>query len=395
MTASAKRAQRAKGEQSAGGRGRAPAGTRPTDVIVVGGGVVGCASAFGLAREGLRVGLLERDGIASHASGAAAGMLTPLAESPPRGPLFEFGLRSLRMFPALAAELRERSGVDPEYEPSGLVRVAASEAEAAELRELAHAHAGEGLAWLDPAALREAEPRLAGLLHGGVSSRREGHVRSPLLARAFAAAAEAAGARVETGVVGVALRREGGRVVGVETAQGLRAAGRVVLCPGSFGASLLASIGAERFAPIEPVRGQIVTLASARALPRTILWRGSLYLVPKRDGTLVVGSTEERVGFDCRVTAAGIGWLLREATAFLPELGEWTFHEAYAGLRPATRDGLPVIGPIPGVEGLFLAAGHFRKGVLLAPATASLVVDWALGRTSPEEARAFLPARFA
>jgi glycine oxidase len=101
------------------------------------------------------------------------------------------------------------------------------------------------------------------------------------------------------------------------------------------------------------------------------------------------------VGFDCRVTAAGVGWLLREAAALVPELGEWTFREAYAGLRPATRDGLPVIGPIPGVEGLFLAAGHFRKGVLLAPATASLVVDWVLGRESPEEARAFLPSRFA
>jgi glycine oxidase len=395
VTASAKRAQRGAAERSTGGRGRAPAGTRLPDAIVVGGGVVGCAAAFALAREGLRVVLLERDGIASHASGAAAGMLTPLAESPPRGPLFAFGLRSLGMFPALAAELRERSGIDPEYEASGLLRVAASEAEAAELRELVRAHAAEGLAWLDPAALREAEPRLAGVLHGGVASSREGHVRSPLLARAFAAAAEAAGARVETGVAAVALRREGGRVVAVETARGLRAAGRVVLCPGSFGADLLASIGAERFAPIEPVRGQIVTLAAAGALPRTILWRGSLYLVPKRDGSLVVGSTEERAGFDCRVTAAGIAWLLREATALVPALGEWSFREAYAGLRPATRDGLPVIGPLPGVEGLFLAAGHFRKGVLLSPATAALVVDWALGRTSPDEARAFLPARFA
>ena len=362
---------------------------------MVGGGVVGCAAAWFLAREGLRVLLLERDGIASHASGAAAGMLTPLAESPARGPLFAFGLRSLRMYPELVDELRERSGVDPEYEPSGLLRAARSEAEAEELRGLARAHAHEGLEWLDPAALREAEPRLAGPLHGGVSSTHEGHVRSPLLARAFAAAAGSAGARVETGIAVAALRREGDRVTGVETAQGFRAAGRVVLCPGSFGASLLAPLGLARFAPIEPVRGQIVTLGPAQSPPRTILWRGSLYLVPKRDGSLVVGSTEERVGFDCRVTAAGVGWLLREATAFVPELGEWSFREAYAGLRPATPDGLPAIGPLPGVEGLCLAAGHYRKGVLLAPATGSLVADWALGRKSPDEARAFLPARFA
>jgi glycine oxidase len=142
------------------------------------------------------------------------------------------------------------------------------------------------------------------------------------------------------------------------------------------------------------VRGQIVTLAPPHAPPRTILWRGSLYLVPKRDGSVVVGSTEERVGFDCRVTAAGVRWLLHEATSFVPELAGWSFREAYAGLRPATPDGLPVIGPIPGAAGLFLAAGHFRKGVLLAPATASLVADWALGRKSPAEAEAFLPTRF-
>lgn len=365
------------------------------DVIVVGGGVVGCAAAFALAREGLRVSLLERDALATHASGAAAGMLTPLAESPARGPLFAFGLRSLRMFPDLVEELRERSGIDPEYEPSGLVRVAANEAEAGELRALASALAGEGLAWLDPPDLREVEPRLAGPLHGGVSSPREGHVRSPLLARAFASAAESAGARIETGVAVLGLSSVGGRVTGVESAGGRRGAGRVVLCTGSFGASLLAKLGAARFAPIEPVRGQIVTLAAGGPAPRTILWRGSLYLVPKRDGSLVVGSTEERVGFDCRVTAAGVRWLLSEAAALVPELGEWSFRGAYAGLRPATSDGLPAIGPVPGAEGLFLAAGHYRKGVLLAPATASLVADWALGRKSPEEARAFLPERFA
>jgi glycine oxidase len=108
-----------------------------------------------------------------------------------------------------------------------------------------------------------------------------------------------------------------------------------------------------------------------------------------------VGSTEERAGFDCRVTAAGVAWLLREATAFVPELGAGSFREAYAGLRPATPDGLPAIGPVPGVENLLLATGHYRKGVLLAPATASLVADWAVGRKPPEEAEAFLPERFA
>jgi glycine oxidase len=365
------------------------------DAIVVGGGVVGASAAWGLAREGLRVVLLERDAIASHASGAAAGMLTPLAESSASGPLFAFGLRSLGMYAEFVREVRERSGVDPEYEPSGVLRVAASGTEAAELRELVRGHAGGGLEWLDAGALREAEPRLAGPLHGAIASSREGHVRSPLLARACAAAAEAAGARIETGVAVLALRREGGRVTGVETAHASHAAARVVLCPGAFGADLLAPLGAGHFAPITPVRGQIVTLASTQRPPRTILWRGSLYLVPKRDGSLVVGSTEERVGFDCRTTAAGVGWLLREAASFVPELGGWSLREAYAGLRPATPDGLPVIGTIPGVQGLFLAAGHFRKGVLLAPATASLVVDWALGREPPQEARAFLPERFA
>jgi glycine oxidase len=364
-----------------------------TDVIVVGGGVVGCAAAYFLAREGLRVELLERDDIAAHASGAAAGMLAPISEVPTSGPLLSLCLKSLGMFPGLVGELRERSGVDAEYEQSGLLRIAGSEAEARRLRERLQRLPGHGLQWVGPEDLTEWQPGLADPVHGALFSSREGHVRSPLLTRAFAAAAEASGARVETGLPVLGLLAEAGRVVGVETARGTRRAGWVVLCTGIGTGSCLASVGAERFGPVEPVRGQVVILESSRPGPRSILWRDSLYLVPKRDGSLVVGATEERVGFDCRVTAAGLRRLLADALALLPELEDWSFRAPFAGLRPATPDGLPLVGPVPGLEGLVVAAGHFRNGVLLAPVTASLVSDRVLGKDADPEARAFLPGR--
>jgi glycine oxidase len=270
--------------------------------------------------------------------------------------------------------------------------VATSAAGEARLREKARSLAAHGVRWLDAAAARAAEPLLSPETRGALFCESEAHVRGALLARAFAGAAAGLGARIECGVPATGLRRAGARVVGVDTPAGARAAGHVVLCGGAWSPALAAGAAA---LPIEPVRGQILSLDNPRPPLRHVVVGEQAYLVPKRDDSLVVGATEERVGFDCRVTAAGMQGLLAAAPRLAPALADTRFRGGWAGLRPATPDGLPLIGPLPGAPGLVVAAGHHRNGVLLAPVTALLVADLVLGKALPADAAAFRPDRFA
>lgn len=361
------------------------------EVIVVGGGVVGAAVAWFLAREGVGVTLFERGDIAGEASGAAAGMLAPLSEAEGDGPLQRRGLESLAVFPEIVATLRDRTGIDPEFVPSGVLRVAASEAEAEALRAGAGTEADPGQIWLDVQELRSAAPGVARSLQGALFAAGECHVRSPLLVRAYIAAARQCGAVIRTGSDVRGLLREGDRVVGVRTSDGDRGSDVVVICAGCWTATSAEWLGT-RPIPIEPVRGQIVSVDTPVPAFGPIVWGRGAYLVPKRDGSLVIGATLERVGFDRRVTAAGVRSLLVEAEALVPELSAQGFRGAWAGLRPDTPDHLPLVGPVPGIDGVVLAAGHYRNGVLLSPITGRLVADGVLGKGWGEDA--FLPARF-
>lgn len=363
--------------------------TRAGDVVVVGGGVVGAAVAFELAREGLSVVLLERGELAAEASGAAAGMLLPLGEASGPGPFLALGLRSLALFPDLVREVRERSGIDPEHEVCGALHVASDADAAARMLERTRSLSGFGAEWLDAADLQALEPLLSPRIEGAMFVRAEAHVRSPLLVRALAGAAASLGARVATGRPVLGLRREGRRVVGVDTPEGPVAGAAVVLCAGAWSSRL-----APEAAPLEPVRGQIVSLDAPRPGLGAIVSAPDGYLVPKRDGSVVVGATTERVGFDRRVTAEGVAGLLATARSLVPALGACTFRGAWAGLRPATPDGLPVIGEVPGAPGLLVAAGHHRNGVLLAPLTARLVADLVLGKALPADASVLAGGRF-
>ncbi len=367
---------------------------RHADVIVVGGGVIGCAVAYALARERVSVTLLEAEDLASGASAAAAGMLAPVSEAPGPGVLLRLGLQSLALFPTLVAEVCQRSGIDPELERSGCLRVATSEEEARAFRKRDLALPSLDIEWLDADSARRMEPALSPSIHGALFSPHESHVRSPLLSRALALAAVSLGAELRVGTPVRGLVRDAGRVRGVETDAGRLECGTVVICTGVAAAQSPAWLEIAGTLPIAPVRGQVLSLAPRAPGLRTIVWGASTYLVPKRDGSIVVGATEERAGFDRRVTASGVAQLLGEALRLVPDLDDAGFTSAWAGLRPATPDHLPLVGPWPGVDGLLLAAGHYRNGVLLAPLTAQLIAGLVLGKGLPDEAVPLRPERF-
>lgn len=366
---------------------------RTSEVVVVGGGVVGASAAFFLAREGIEVTLLEREALAAGASGAAAGMLAPVSEDAAPGPFLPWALRGLAGFEALARELLERSGVDCEWVRCGTLRLALDEEEARTLEARAGGSGAAALEWLDAAELRTAEPGLAPQALGALFSPDEAHVRSPLLTRAYAAAARRLGARIETGIEVRSVRVEGDRVAGVVTADGGWSTPRVVLCTGAWSGAGGAWPESLPPPPVEPVRGQILSLEAPTPGIAAMIRGAGGYLVPKRDGSIVVGATEERVGFDARTTADGLRELLERAIRLAPSLGDATFRTAWAGLRPASPDGLPLIGPVPGLEGLALATGHHRNGVLLSSVTGELIADWVAGKGTPDGAVPFLPDR--
>ncbi len=364
---------------------------RHADCIVIGAGVVGCAVAYALARAGASVSVVDRDGIGEHASRAAAGMLAPLTESGGAGPLARFGLISLDRFPTLVEELRELSLIDPHYAPTGVLRVAfPGEAEA--LQERARRLAPHGCSWVTRGELLKREPRLDPSVAGALWSPREGHVDSLLLTRAYAGAAARRGARFELGVAATRLLRDGGRVTGIETTSGRLAARDVVLCTGAW--TRLVESWVDVPLPVEPVRGQMVGLDMPEPALAHILWGPDAYLVPRADGTLAVGATIEHVGFDLRNTAEGVAAMLRGATALVPVLAQARFRRAWAGLRPGTPDGLPLLGAVPGADGLLVASGHYRSGVLLSAATALAVADWIVEGKRWPELEPFDPARF-
>ena len=331
-----------------------------TRVVVVGGGVIGAAAAERLSRDGHRVVLLERDRLGAHASGAAAGLLAPHTEGEEND-----GSRSLAMFPELVGRLLRETGIDVEYRPDVSLTPALDEREEAALRQLAETHGGR---WLDGVEAHRAEPALHPAARGAALFD-ESQVTPPRFTRALAEAAAARGADVREGALVTGFSTRDGAVSGVQVGGESVPADWVVLAAGPWTAAVAAPLGLE--VPVWPSRGQLVRLRPrGRVLARMLTWQGR-YLVPKPDGSIVAGSTEEAVGFDARVTAAGVEGLLRFARTVVPALAEATVEELWAALRPATADLRPIVeAALPNVV---VATGHNRNGILLAPITAERV----------------------
>jgi len=358
--------------------------------------VIGLACGWRAAQRGLRVCVLERGQPGCGATYAAAGVLAPETDvEPGREAFVPFAHRSADLYPGFAAELAEISGLDIAYERSGTLYVALDRDELEAIRREHELHRRLGLSteWLSAGACRVLAPGLAPQCAGGLHAPHEAQVDPRILAAALAAALRSAGGELRAGAHVVDGVRDGGRLCGVVTADGARVlAARVLLAAGAWSASC--ALGQEPV-PVRPVKGQVLRLRGpGDARPAECMVRTErVYVVPRRSGEVVVGASVEEHGFDTTVTAGGVYELLREAYRALPDIAELELVEAFAGLRPGSPDNGPLLGEW-GDEGLFVATGHHRNGILLAPVTAEAIAALLLDEEPAAEAVPFAAARF-
>jgi glycine oxidase len=354
-------------------------------VIVVGSGIIGCAIARELAVRGVACTVIDDRPVGGGATRASAGMLAPYVEAHEAGPLLDLAVRSLDLYDGWIAAVREESGIDVEYRRIGTLEVALDPRHAADLQR--YAPAGVTTEWLEPAAANAAHPALCAIA-GALLTPAHGYVAAPQLATALATAAQRRGTTFRHArVTRVAVN---GSSIRVTTSDGDYDASTLVMAAGAWGNA----IEGVRTPPLRPVRGQLLHLGWRGHPVTTIVWGPECYIVPRIDGTLLVGATVEDVGFDERTTAAGVRDLLDAACELLPEGWGATFLEARAGLRPATPDELPVLGSDPALPSIVHASGHYRNGVLLAPITARVIADSIVEGKRDAFLDAFRPDRF-
>ncbi|UFR04981.1 glycine oxidase ThiO [Streptomyces sp. Go40/10] len=375
--------------------------SRTSDVLVIGGGVIGLVTAWRAAQRGLATAVVDPEP-GGGAAQVAAGMLAAVTELHyGEETLLALNLESARRYPGFAAELTELTGHDLGYRRCGTLAVALDADDRAHLRDLHALQQRSGLAseWLSGRECRRLEPMLAPGVRGGLRVDGDHQIDPRRLAAALVAACE------RTGVVfhrawAERLDVAGDRATGVTTADGtaLRA-GQVVLAAGSL-SGRLAGVPGELLPPVRPVKGQVLRLAvPPRYAPflsrtvRAVVRGGQVYLVPRENGELVVGATSEELGWDTTVTAGGVYELLRDAHELVPGITELPLTETRAGLRPCSPDNAPLLGP-SGLAGLLLATGHHRNGALLTPVTGDVLAHALATGELPQEARPFTPRRF-
>jgi glycine oxidase len=372
---------------------------RSSDVVIVGGGVIGLSIAYALAREGLCPTVLDRRELGREASWAGAGLIPPIADpdaTDPKvkpNPLVALRSWSARLYPDWTAALFAETCIDPEYRRTGGVDVAWTDREDDALHAAVGQWRAEGIAYerIPPGDYARVEPALNPELRSVYYLPDRAQVRNPRLLRALMEAASRRGARLEPhrGVEGFVI--DGGRITAVRTNTGEVPCGLMIVAAGAWSGGLLEPAGVR--APTPPLKGQIVLLKGDRPLLRRVVERGKNYLVPRDDGRVLIGATEEDAGFDARPTALAARDLLDEALRLCPVLGRAAVEATWAGLRPGSVDTRPYIGTASGLENLIIASGHKRAGLQLAPATAELVTDLVLGRPPRLDLTPFQPDR--
>jgi len=359
------------------------------DVVIIGGGLMGCASALALAKAGASVAVLERSVPGAEASSAAAGILGAQTEAHEAGPFFDLARKSLALYPSWTEELRASTGIDVGFRPCGVLHVAFDDSALDRLHaDVAwQKQAGLVLEYLDAAGVYRREPSVTAKAISAIHFENDGRIDPPMLLKAVHIAAAKAGARFRSGVYVRAIDVENGGARGVILEDGTRiAAGSVVLAAGSW-STLVAGVPL-RAGDVRPARGQIVELEMRDPLLKGVVFGPGCYLVPRDDGRVLIGSTLEFVGYRREVTARAVRDLLTSAIDLVPALADASLGRTWSNFRPYSETGTPLIGPTE-VEGLLLATGHHRNGILLAPITAAIICAVATGQAPPVDLTPF------
>ena len=359
------------------------------ELIVVGGGAIGAACARELARSGRQVLLLERGSNDGASWRAAAGMLAPQIEAGKDDPLFSLGIAGRQRYATLAAELRENTGIDIHFWQEGIARLATEERDIPSLqaRVAWQCEQGHRAEWVEQAELEIRWPWM-GPGHGALWAPDEAALHPATLVHALLEDARQAGAVIRTDRI-THVECRGGRVTSVRGQAGTYSADQVVIAAGAWGPLIS---GLPRPLPIVPIRGQMVAFAWPGGVPRSIVYGSQVYLVARGEEA-VAGSTMENAGFDARVTDEGVQSIVDAAIKLCPALRGLDVRRSWAGLRPMTPDGLPIVGKEPGTAGLWYAAGHGRNGILLAGIT-GLIIARLVNGLDPPPFPAMDPGRF-
>jgi len=366
------------------------------DVVIVGAGVIGLGIAWRLAQRGAAVVVFDQGAAGAGASHAAAGMLASCAEAEPgEEALVALGRLSQSLWPAFTAELEQATGLSIDLRHEGTLVVALTADDQARLRHQLQFQKSLGLPleWISAAETRQREPHLAGVA-GAVFSPEDHQVDNRKLVGALRSAAAAAGAVIREHAAVERIVVTQGRAAGIRLGDGADVAADVVVVAAGAWSRSIGGVPPEMRPPVRPVKGQMLALRMDAPLLSHVVWAPNVYLVPRRDGRLILGGTVEEKGFDATLTAGGVLALLEAAWRVLPAIEELPIKETWVGHRPGSRDDAPILGPSP-ITGLVYATGHYRNGILLAPITADAIARLVLDGEVDPAIRPFGIARFA
>jgi glycine oxidase len=362
------------------------------DVAIAGGGLIGAAIALDLSQTGMRVAIFDRGEPGREASWASAGILSPAPESPAMISMVPLGKASMALYPGFVSNVEEISGQVVGFRTQGTMDTLFSRDAARDLSTLIALHHGLGLKAepLRPEDARDLEPALSPDVEAAALRPDEASIDNRALTRAVLHAAQKAGATIFPGREVTGVRSENGRCLGLKLPDENIAADWTVIAAGAFSASIG---GAQTYAPVRPAKGQMISLRTDELKIERVLWSEKVYLVPRNDGRILAGASVEYVGFDKHLTAGSIQKILSAAIDLAPGLADARIEETWAGLRPDSPDHLPILGPTD-LQGLLMATGHFRSGILLAPITARLIREWITDQRVCTDWERLSPMRF-